>query len=67
MLSGHVNEACGFLKSPEKVCRRQRYVRGTDGIAARIEQRAVEDIGISERKSTSFAACAVWLMSIVTL
>src|SRR6266853_2266533 len=49
--SGYVHKPHRVLKPAEEFRGRQWHVRIADGIAASVEQRAVEDIGISERES----------------
>src|SRR3984893_1491976 len=50
-IAGYVHKPHRVLKPTEEFRWRQRHVRIADGIAASVEQRAVKDIGISERES----------------
>jgi len=49
--AGYVHKPHRVLKPAEEFRWRQWQVRSADGIAASVEQRAMEDIGISERES----------------
>src|SRR6202158_5222092 len=49
--AGYVHKPHRVLKPTEEFRGRQWHVRIADGIAASVEERAVKDIGISERET----------------
>jgi len=49
--AGYVHKPHRVLKPAEEFRWRQWHVRSADGIAASVEQRAMEDVGISEGAS----------------